>query len=201
MTKGDITRQHIIEQAAPVFNRKGYAGTSIADIMQATGLKKGGIYNHFSDKNELALAAFDYSLEKLNAYIKQELAGIESPLEKIITHIEAFGVYKRAILIEGGCPIMNIAIEFDDLPNPELNELKARAIGAFSMWEAITRRRIEKAIARGEVRANVDPAKFASLMISSIEGAVMLSRIHSDFAHLDRVIDHLLEIIETNIRA
>src|SRR5580704_7902151 len=60
-TKGELTRQKIVEQAAQIFNRRGYDGGSMSELMEATGLKKGGIYRHFSSKEELALEAFDYS--------------------------------------------------------------------------------------------------------------------------------------------
>ena len=63
MTKGQQTRRGIIEKAAPLFNQKGYEGTSLSDLMDATGLQKGGIYRHFDSKEELAAAAFDYSWE------------------------------------------------------------------------------------------------------------------------------------------
>ena len=64
MSKAQQTKARIVRQAAELFNQKGYAGSSIADVMQATGLKKGGIYNHFKSKDELALAAFDYADRK-----------------------------------------------------------------------------------------------------------------------------------------
>jgi AcrR family transcriptional regulator len=60
MTKGETTRQKIIAQAAPLFNRLGYAGCSMQDIMAATGLEKGGLYRHFSGKEELAEESFRY---------------------------------------------------------------------------------------------------------------------------------------------
>ena len=57
MTKGQQTRRGIVEKAAPLFNQKGYEGTSLSDLMDATGLQKGGIYRHFDSKEELAAAA------------------------------------------------------------------------------------------------------------------------------------------------
>jgi len=45
--KGERTRQRIVELAAPVFNRQGYVGASLRNLIEATGLEKGGIYNHF----------------------------------------------------------------------------------------------------------------------------------------------------------
>src|SRR5271168_901917 len=61
MTKGEQTRRKIVAAAAPIFNQHGYEGSSLADLMAATGLKKGGIYRHFSSKEKLAAEAFDYT--------------------------------------------------------------------------------------------------------------------------------------------
>jgi AcrR family transcriptional regulator len=66
LTKKENTHQLIIEKAAQLFNSKGYAATSIADIMEATGLQKGGIYSHFKSKNEIEVAAFNYLLTQLS---------------------------------------------------------------------------------------------------------------------------------------
>src|SRR5580693_1153775 len=63
MTKGEQTRRRIVAAAAPIFNQHGYEGSSLNDLMEATGLKKGGIYRHFANKEELAVEAFDYTWE------------------------------------------------------------------------------------------------------------------------------------------
>ena len=62
VSKAEHTKQKIIETAAIIFNQNGYVGTSIADIVKSTGVNKGGIYKHFKTKDEIAVAAFDYSL-------------------------------------------------------------------------------------------------------------------------------------------
>ena len=61
-TKGAATRQRIVELAAPVFNQRGYVGASMRDLVDATGLEKGGIYNHFGSKEQLALEAYDHAM-------------------------------------------------------------------------------------------------------------------------------------------
>jgi len=63
--KGQLTRENIIAKAAPIFNTKGFAAASMTDVMHATGLQKGGLYNHFETKDELLLAAFDYALQQV----------------------------------------------------------------------------------------------------------------------------------------
>ncbi len=64
MNKAERTRHFIIEKAAPIFNTKGYAGTSLSDMTEATGLTKGSIYGNFADKDEVALACFEHILIK-----------------------------------------------------------------------------------------------------------------------------------------
>ena len=57
MSKGDQTRERIIAKAAELFNQRGLEGTSMADLMEATGLEKGGIYRHFPSKEAVAAEA------------------------------------------------------------------------------------------------------------------------------------------------
>jgi len=61
MRKGEQTRREIIRKAAPIFNQRGYDGAALSDLMRVTGLEKGGIYRHFSSKQQLAAEAFDYA--------------------------------------------------------------------------------------------------------------------------------------------
>src|SRR5215468_8728800 len=90
LTKGDETRQMILRRAAEVFNRKGYFGASMADIMQATGLEKGGIYNYFDSKDDLALEAFDYAV----GLVRQELQGAIKDKRDAIDRLSAIvGVF------------------------------------------------------------------------------------------------------------
>ncbi len=195
-TKGDITRQTIIEQSAILFNQKGFAGTAMKDIMGATGLHKGGIYNHFKSKDEIALAAFDYAFARIEAYMRDLLKDVESPLQRLILFIESFTMYYNDPVIAGGCPILNTAIDADDT-HPAL---RAKALDALAIWEKVIRRRLEKAIDCGEAKPETDITSFASLTISALEGAIMLSHIRDDYSHLKRVIAHLINVIERDIR-
>ena len=77
MKRGELTRQRIIEQSAPIFNMNGYAGCSMQDVMSATGLEKGGIYRYFESKEELAAEAFKYSFGKSVKTRTEDLEGVE----------------------------------------------------------------------------------------------------------------------------
>ena len=123
-TKGELTRREIVKKAAPLFNRKGFEGTSLSDLMRATGLQKGGIYRHFSGKQQLAAEAFDYSWEKSVTGRLEGVDDVRNSVQRLKKMIDNF-VEKREGLVPGGCPLMNTAVESDD-GNPRLRA-RARA--------------------------------------------------------------------------
>jgi TetR/AcrR family transcriptional regulator, transcriptional repressor for nem operon len=195
MTKGEDTRREIVEKAAPLFNQKGFEGTSLSDLMRVTGLQKGGIYRHFSSKEELASEAFDYAWKKA---VERRLEGVDEAadaVERLKKMIDNF-VDIRTGLVPGGCPLMNTAIEADD----GNAALRARARGALSGWMARLTRAAEDGIARREIRARVDAKALGQLIISTLEGAMLISRLENDRAALDRVRRHLHEYLETSVR-
>src|ERR1700761_7190916 len=107
MNKGELTRQRIIEVAAPLFNKRGFAGCSMQDIMEATGLEKGGLYRHFASKEELAVEAFNYALANVIRVRMQNPDHIEGAVERLRFVIKRFA--ESPSVIPGGCPLMNVA--------------------------------------------------------------------------------------------
>src|SRR3979411_2837595 len=101
MSKGEQTKQEIVQKAAPLFNQQGYEGTSLSDLMDATGLQKGGIYRHFSSKEDLAAEAFDYSWEKAVSGSLDGVAEVPDSLDRLKKMIANF-VELRAGLVPGG---------------------------------------------------------------------------------------------------
>jgi TetR/AcrR family transcriptional repressor of nem operon len=79
VTKGERSRQKIVETAAVLFNQKGFTGCSMGDIVAASGLEKGTLYGHFSTKEELTILAADETIqgpEPVNGLlVKQDGAG------------------------------------------------------------------------------------------------------------------------------
>src|SRR6478735_9446858 len=89
-TKGERTRQRIVELAAPVFNRQGFAGASLRDLIGATGLEKGGIYNHFGSKEQLALEAYDYAMSRVTDGLARSQDGATDAVDRLTRMIQAF---------------------------------------------------------------------------------------------------------------
>ncbi|MEM7759805.1 MAG: TetR/AcrR family transcriptional regulator [Cyanobacteria bacterium P01_A01_bin.40] len=195
MSKAQQTKTRIIKQAAEVFNQKGYAGSSIADIMQATGLKKGGIYNHFQSKDELAVAAFDYAVGVMSQHVWSAVKTKSNAVERLQALVSSYLAYVEAPPIVGGCPILNTAIEADDTDSP----LRDRAIAAIDSWRSLIVRIVQKGIKRGEVIATVEPDTVATIIICNIEGAIMMSQLEKNPVHLERAIAHLQDYIHNSL--
>jgi TetR/AcrR family transcriptional regulator, transcriptional repressor for nem operon len=196
MTKGEQTRRDIVEKAAPLFNQKGFEGTSLADLMQATGLQKGGIYRHFSGKKELAAEAFDYAWEKAVRGRLDGVADVADCVDRLKKTIDNF-VERRAGLVPGGCPLMNTAVEADD-GNPVL---RARARKALEGWTERLSRITAEGIKKHEIDRSVTPRRLSELIISSLEGALLISRLQNDGAPLRAMRQHLDEYLEQSVRA
>ena len=195
MRKGEQTRQEIIRKAAPIFNQKGYDGAALSDLMRATGLEKGGIYRHFGSKQELAGDAFDHAWKiAIDTRFEgtEQIPNTVDRLKQIVRIRD-----RRTGLVPGGCPLLNTAIDSDD-GNPQL---RAKARQALSSWLDRMQSIAEDGQRRGEVRSDVDSAKLATLIASTLEGSGMVSRLQRNKEPLDLACRHLEEYLETKVRA
>ena len=195
MSKGELTRQRIIAEAAPIFNQKGFEGTALSDLMRATGLEKGGIYRHFGNKQELAEGAFDHAWRLAFDTHFEGMKEIPNAVDRLERIIRNFGD-RRSGLVAGGCPLLNTAIDSDD-GNPRL---RTRARQALKSWSDRLQSIVEEGKRRGEARADVDSAQLATLIIATLEGSLMISRLRRDINPMNLACRHLEEHIEAKVR-
>ncbi|MDX2160964.1 MAG: TetR/AcrR family transcriptional regulator [bacterium] len=201
-SKGERTRDFIIQRAAEVFNQYGYSGTSLSDIMRLTGLEKGGIYNHFASKDELAYAAFDYALAVTTARIREIFHTHKHAVDRLLALMDYYFELARGDTLAGGCPILNTAIEADDTAaaGGAMPELKARAKAAMRDLVATIQRTIEKGIERGEIRPDVDSERSATFIVAAMEGALMMTKLYDDETPLHMAAAQVRRLIETELR-
>ncbi|HEY2467237.1 MAG TPA: TetR/AcrR family transcriptional regulator [Terracidiphilus sp.] len=189
MSKGEITRQRIIELAAPLFNQRGFAGCSMQDIMEATGLKKGGLYRHFTGKEELAAEAFRYSLGQAVKIRIDALDPSQGAVERLCEVIAQF--VEKPSPVPGGCPILNTAIDADD-GNPVLRDLAREGL---KNWRTRIAQIVREGILRNEIRKDVDPRAVANTIIAALEGALMISRLEGSRGALHDARASLKELV------
>jgi len=196
MRKGEQTRERILDRAARLFNQKGYYGSSLSDVLRATGLKKGGIYNHFHSKEQLALEAFDTSVRLISKGYEEALAGKRNAVDRLLAIVNQFRRSAQDPPIPGGCPLMNTAIENDDA-NPAL---RRRARQAMEQWRGSIRTIVAKGVERRELRAGLDPQQVSTVMIAALEGGLMLSKLYDQPSYIDAIADFLTEYVEKQLR-
>lgn len=192
LTKGARTRQQIVEAAASIFNQRGYEGSTFSELMRATGLEKGGIYRHFSGKEELAAEAFDYMWQTARDLRLTGLNGLTG-VAWLKAYISNF-VNNRSP-VAGGCPILNTAIDADD-GNPML---RMKVTKALKSWRCRLRTVIENGVESGEIRPGVDAKAAATLIVAALEGALMMSRIERTYEPLRQVQRHLNNYIDREL--
>ncbi len=191
MSKAENTKQFIVEKSAQVFNTKGYAGTSMNDIMGATGLSKGCIYGNFENKDDIALAAFDFNHNKVNEYLKSKILTTENSIERLLVYPHTYRNYLKIPFLQSGCPILNTATEADDT-HPQLKE---RASAALVFWKKALENQIKRGIARKEIKADTNPTEIAVIMISMIEGAFMQAKVTCKTTELKIAMNYLEKTI------
>ena len=102
MRKGERTRTSILAHAIDLFNTRGYAASSLGDLMRATGLQKGGIYNHFESKEVLALEAFDYAFGTVSKLMWDAVRTQRAPLERLRAILGFFREYFEIAAVQRG---------------------------------------------------------------------------------------------------
>lgn len=193
LSKSERTRQWIIERTASVFNERGYAGTSLADLTAVTGLTKGSIYGNFENKDAVALAVFDYNYKRVAEYVKKKIQATDDAIERLLVYPEVYRNYLKVPFLRSGCPVLNTAAEADDT-HPLL---KKKAADALMFWKKAIENQVKRGIARKEIKADTNPARVAVILVSLIEGAFMQAKVTGRTTELRMAMDYLEEMIRS----
>lgn len=194
LSKKDMTHQFIIEKSAQLFNSKGYSATSIADIMEATGLQKGGIYGHFKSKDEIEIAAFEYLLTKIFTSFDPTVLNNKTTVEKLFILIE----YRESLydsFLKGGCPIFNAGSESDE----SNMKLQAHVRRNIDRWKKTIIDIVQEGKRNNDVNPAVDPEEFALYYITIIEGGNFLSKVYHDRTYRANAIARLKRTIQKEV--
>jgi len=188
LSKAEKTREFIIHKAAPVFNKKGYAGTSLTDLIQVTGLTKGAIYGNFENKDEVAVAVYQYNTGWVFKKFVDVMNEQESATGKLIAFTNYYRTNWQKVFERGGCPVLNASVEADD----NLPFLKKHVQTSIKKWAQLFTEIIETGKQNGEFKKNISAMEYAYSIITLIEGGIMLFKIENDrdrlFAALDRIV-------------
>ena len=173
MQKGDETKERIREAALRLFHLRGYGSTSISDIIESTGVKKGNLYFHYSSKENLALEVLKGALTLYEEHIS---AGVKrgASADKLESLINAIADYHINGNFRAGCIFGNMALESGGTGS----EISEFVKDVFTQWENNFERLISLSVKEGDLVLRETPRVLARMIISSIEGGLMLSKIY-----------------------
>ncbi len=187
MRNPEVTKETILKQSGILFNTQGYKATSLSNITDATGLTKGAIYRHFTSKDELEIETLVHLSGIMNEKIRDKIKAQSTAGNKLRAVIKFFESYISDPPVQGGCPLLNAAVEADDA-HPELRKTATKILnGLRGSLVSI----LEKGIYYKQLKKNIDKDMYATLFIAALEGAIMMSKLSGNDTDIKRVLKHL----------
>lgn len=190
-TKGEITREKILDEATPIFHRKGFLTTTIHDLLAATGTTKGNLYFHFSGKEAVGLEVLRRAHDRFRTFLDEALQG-ESPGVKLDNFFHQVLIRNRDKGFIGGCLFGNTALEACDNAPPFADLVSE----VFAEWTLKLQATIEAAQDCGQVRHDLPASDLAELVVATIEGSIMQSRLKKEEGPLQRALDALRLLLD-----
>jgi TetR/AcrR family transcriptional regulator, transcriptional repressor for nem operon len=196
MRNPEVTKETILKQSGILFNTQGYKATSLSHITDATGLTKGAIYRHFTSKDELEIETLIHLSGIMNEKIRERIKEQQTAGNKLRAVVKFFESYVSDPPVQGGCPLLNAAVEADDA-HPELRKTAVKILnGLRSSLVSI----LEKGIYYKQLKKGIDKDLYATLFIAALEGAIMMSKLSGNDDDIKRILKHLeKEIAEIEI--
>ncbi len=196
LTKAEQTAKFIILKVAPIFNKNGYAATSLSDITKATGLTKGAIYGNFKNKEELAVAAFNATVKIMLGRITDHQSLSSSSLRKLFLITDFYRNYYDYSQELGGCPVLNMGVDAKH-QNPLLFEYVSYTITKIISNLA---KIIEKGQQEEEINSQIDPVLYAKRFYTMIIGAIFMTHTLEDNSYLLETMDQVDDIINNELK-
>jgi TetR/AcrR family transcriptional regulator, transcriptional repressor for nem operon len=192
MRQPEITKDLILYKAGTLFNTKGYKATSISDITKATGLTKGAIYRHFTNKQSLESEAFEYLMSIVFTKLNKKIKAADNAKDKIYSVLSFFESYILKEPIKGGCPLLNVAIEVDD----SNSLLKQQAQKVLDNLKLSVFKVLDNGIKFKQIKKDTNKQQITILLIAGIEGALMMSKLMGNNKDIKVMIKQLYTLID-----
>lgn len=185
------TRTRIVLAAMELFAQKGYHATSMSELFSRADVHTGSVYHFFPGKQDVLLAVLAAYRDGIGPMLLEPAwAGEDDPIERVFALLARYRELIERSDCTYGCPIGSISLELHE-PDPAVRELLA---ANFAAWAAAVKEQLDAAGPR--IPADVDRAALAEFALTTMEGAVMLTRTHRDVAYFDRAIEQLRDCFD-----
>ena len=186
--KGELTRKNIIEKSLQLFSVKGYFNTSISDILQATGLTKGGLYCHFKSKEDVWQAVYEDAVQIWKAAVFNNLNSAVDPLERIERTIENVLLdYLGKDVFDGGCFFVNMLVEMTG----QSDRMGRHILKGFVGFSKLLQSWLAEAESSDILKPGLDHREISNFAVITLNGAATLYMSSRDKAVLEQTNDQL----------
>ncbi|MDF2791101.1 MAG: Transcriptional regulator, TetR [Neobacillus sp.] len=187
-----MNRNRVIEVAANLFLEKGFAYTSMDELVRVSKVSKSNVYYHFSNKEELLVSVVDYWItiynHALEEVLNQQQVSVEQRVMQFLTNLSQ-GVEGREY--QGSCPFITLAIQ---CPAQAIH-LKERIGWFFTELQFKVSGLISQGIEQGEFRPAIQPDKVAALFITNLEGSLFLAETQKDATIITKTAQHFMQLL------
>jgi TetR/AcrR family transcriptional regulator, transcriptional repressor for nem operon len=193
--KGERTRETILSSAANLVHVQGVAGTSLNDVIQASGTGKSQVYHYFQDKDAMIHGVLAYRADDFERRLAPMLRGLSS-WQDVERWFEFVLEDQRSHDFVGGCPFGTMAAEVADREEPLRVELEA----FFRRWIGHIAAGLLNLQQLGLLRTDAEPERLAAAVLASLEGGMLLAKTLKDETPLVAALDGTLRLLKSFAR-
>ncbi|MEL6940187.1 MAG: TetR/AcrR family transcriptional regulator [Cyanobacteria bacterium J06598_1] len=175
------TREDILKSVVNTVHRQGLTATGLSELFKVSGASSGSFYNYFRSKHELGHALIDYEWAQLQQAVLEPAASQgEDPVQQVFWILERLEAKQLSDPQCGGCLLGNLVVDLVE-QDPSFRE---HLIDVFEQWEAAITQILHQAKPR--LKPGIKPDILAEQLITAIEGAMLMGKLHQDPAKLRR---------------
>ena len=191
-SRGKESRERILGAAADLFHRHGVHGTSIDQVLEASGTGKSQFYHYFQGKDELVRGVLGYQAQRIFEQQAPYLERLDS-FDGIASWFADLLAFHEESRLVGGCPIGTLAAEMADRDGELAREIDA----VFDGWRSRLATGLRRMRERGDLREDADPEALAAFVVAVHQGAILLARTSKDIEPLRAALDHALRYLRS----
>ena len=195
--KAQATRKRILDAAEMLFHLHGYNATGLDKVIKKAKITKGNFYYHFKSKEALAVATLDSQLSATQNTISEEvISNNNSALENLFELFEFLTKQQKMQYREGqlyGCYFGNFTLELSTTSQEIRNKVKEVFANLLGLFESL----LTQAKEAGEIPDHIDPAQMSPIIMSQIEGAILLDKANQEPKNLDNSIKFIKQVLTT----
>lgn len=178
------TREDILKSVVNTVHRQGLTATGLSQLFKVSGASSGSFYNYFQSKHELGHALIDFEWSQLQTHVLEPaVSQIDDPIEQIFWILDRLEAKQLKEPKCGGCLLGNLIVDLVE----QDDSFRDHLMQIFSKWEGAIAQTLRQA--KPQLKEEVDPEHLAEQIITAVEGAMLMGKLHRSEVRMRRGFD------------